>query len=408
MKSPEIPTNLEIVRPSEKVSQPPCIDLGKAKNSHVVASRFVRSYVEKHALKTNAPEASYGYHPPKETEPFESSALTLALALAIYNQEQSPQKFVREEQVTNQFQNLIREEYEASRKDSSLPTIGWEVEAPLQPYFIQTQDKTYTSRLREFNKRIGIPSNRINDAPANDDFYWEYATPPAYSADVAARILSELIKGRFIPSLKGTDDPEMIYDYLTQSQISLHINIGIPQTKNNTGSLSYIDKNKCRYLASFMALGFSSPLRMEWKKSTLLADIKDADFTDKSGTYRLEMKGLEMRNAKSYRQFQYAQLLSAALFEFYTDPDSELAVHWVSFMNDATSLMTFDETIFTKQTDDTQKQNVLKLLEDQQQEHAYELIATYAKRVKNTLDKKKKEPTLPFQGTVLLYSSASE
>lgn len=229
---------------------------------------------------------------------------------------------------------LILKEQVASDTSNPLPTIGFEVESPSKVNDLYT-NKDYGI----FFDSIGMPRNEIN-SPAEDFRFprWEFSPPPSYSASVQARILCELIKGGFIPSLTNSQRPEDIVKFLDDKLVSLHINLGVPL--KITASLSVDDDNVRTFLAAF-TLGFTSAQRLDKKTSGDVGSFQPAStVTAKTGKReeRLEIKALEVRTQSTYRLMHEIQSLGAALFAYLGDQDSYLGNHWLEARDEFKSL----------------------------------------------------------------------
>lgn len=220
---------------------------------------------------------------------------------------------------------LILEERVASNPSNPLPTIGFEVESPKKAGLFYT-NKNYG----RFFDLIWLPRNKLNPRTHDEQFdRWEFSPPPSYSASVQARILCELIKGGFIPSLAHSQSPEDIVRLLDDKLVSLHVNLGVPS--KITTSLSTDNDNVRTFLAAF-ALGFTSTQRLDNKTSGNMGSFKEVDTaTAKSGKRqeRLEIKALEVRTQSTYRLMHEIQNLGAALFAYLGDKDSHLGSHWL-------------------------------------------------------------------------------
>lgn len=253
---------------------------------------------------------------------FESDSLQLAVALAYYNFNQKSEKTPRERQILeNQLARLVRVEWAVSNPKNPLPTIGIEVEAPRKPF-----EKQDVSMYKEFFDAIGMPRNRVNAFPGETAEYWEFSPQPSYSAEVQARILSELIKGGFIASLRFSQDPRDIRQYLDDKFVSLHLNLGIPPFL----AVNYKQEREFRIFSTVLAVAFSSPERLRERQSNpFFRDKGAADFMRKApNSRRLEITALEVRTQNTHRLLKTAQILAASMFASCSDPRLPLASYW--------------------------------------------------------------------------------
>lgn len=155
----------------------------------------------------------------------------------------------------------------------------------------------------------------------NVSSYWEFSPPPSYHALTASVILAELIKGRFIPCLIGSTDPQDILEMLDEKLVSFHLNLGMfPGYKNPRH-----DNDNFR-LGTTLSLAFTSPLRQIKRWQSSFASVKEdqVERTLKSPKdieliSRLEMKAFEVRDRSIYRLMREAQLIGAALFDYYNE-----------------------------------------------------------------------------------------
>lgn len=293
--------NFKSLPPSELVSEPPVFNLDRAGESTTLVTLGGFAH----------------YH-----------ALSLALILAIYNQDPTNNvDYERATEVIGRFPNMVSSEVAAAKDENPLPTIGFEVESPKKPFDRVNDSEKYA----KFFDTITMPRNKVNgrvDQPTGSDF-WEFSPPPSYSAIVQRRILHELIRGRFIPSLRYSQHPDDVKTYLDEKLVSLHINLGIP--KKVARELPNIQNDPDVLLFSSMfAYAFTSPLRLKHRAQQVYTDIKDADETTKSGgkNKRLELKAFEVRTEAVYRLMEEVQLLSAGLFAEVGDYREDLAEKW--------------------------------------------------------------------------------
>jgi len=295
---------------SDIMSPPPVFDIGKA----VVSRRAVESM---------------------DVDGFSQfPALKLALMLSAYNLLVSETASGQElGSFLGRFSRLIEEEKDASDPLNLLPTIGFEVEVGIRGFRMMKSIQGWVKSFgyREIlQKKFGI--NNYNSYLPNVDNNTgmvELAPSPSYTSEVQSRILSELIKGGFILSLAKSKDPENIRAFLSETLVSLHVNLGIPRgAKINECPKTYEDIN---LFASMFAFAFSSPLRLEHKNSPHLLSVKDKNVTrtKKSGRNgRLEVKCLEVRDESVYRLLREIQLIGSSLFMAYADETSVLGDEW--------------------------------------------------------------------------------
>lgn len=254
-------------------------------------------------------------------------ALRIALTLSLYNHfvlDVNPSDS-KTERLYRSFQFLIQEEQQASQASNPLPTIGFEVESPQKVNDLY-DGKTYGY----FFDLIGMPRNRLNSNQGDDSSKysrWEFSPPPSYSSNTQERILCELIKGNFIPHLNFSQKPREIIELLDEKLISLHINLGIPDTALKT----FVIKNEnTRILMAAFALVFSSPERLERKSTDAIGQVKDAEQTLKncSKYKRLEIKSFEVLTENTYRLMYQVQSLATVLFAYFNDDNPLLKTIW--------------------------------------------------------------------------------
>ncbi|MDZ4209615.1 MAG: hypothetical protein U1C56_00380, partial [Candidatus Curtissbacteria bacterium] len=225
----------------ELISPPPVFNFEGARAARRYAFNFVKGRLG---------DAFYDFNP---------DSLQLAAALAYYNFNQRSEKTSREEQILeNQLSHLVRIERAASDSESPLPTIGVEVETPRKPF-----EKQEVSLYKEFFDAIGMPRNRANTFPDETTTYWEFSPEPSYSAEVQARILSELIKGGFIASLLFSQHPCDIREYLDDKLVSLHLNLGVPSFL----AVNSKQKREFRIFSTVLGVAFSSSERLRERQS---------------------------------------------------------------------------------------------------------------------------------------------
>lgn len=250
-------------------------------------------------------------------------ALNLALALRIYNQ-----IGIRVEEafypVISRSYKLINDEVTMSDAKNPLPTIGFEVESPSKPF----DSKGDTIGYKFFFDAIGMPRNKVNAGEIVSTF-WEFSPPPSYCAAVQRRILHELLEGGFIPSLRYSQKPEDIREYLDDKLVSLHLNLGIPN-RIERELPNFGNDPDVLLFSSMFAYAFTSPLRLQHRSQQVFANIKEADQTKKGGgqNKRLELKAFEVRSETTYRLMEEVQLLAAALFAYTGDYEEDLALAW--------------------------------------------------------------------------------
>lgn len=260
----------------------------------------------------------------------EFPALNLALALRIYNQDETG---VEEafQPTKRRLSQMIAGEITASDLTDPRPTIGFEVESPKKSFDKERDSSNYSY----FFDAIGMPRNKAN-AGTNAAIFWEFSPPPAYSAAVQRRILHELIQGRFIPTLLYSQDPVDIRTYLDDKLVSLHINLGIPNLIQR-GLVNFKNELDVLLFSSMFAYAFTSPLRLQQRNQTIFTDVKEAEQTAKSGGQyrRLELKAFEVGNETTYRLMEEVQLMGTALFADVGDYREDLALIWREVSNQA-------------------------------------------------------------------------
>lgn len=262
----------------------------------------------------------------------EFPALKLAWILSLYNIHDEAR-----ERVLYRINRLIKEEIGVSDSDNPLPTIGVEVESPRKPF---ADDQIGNSlRYAEFFDTIGMPRNKVNERvdhsklsiasqPAWDNTFWEFSPHPSYSTSVQNRILCELIHGRFIPSLKFSQNPHYIRNYLDDKLVSLHVNLGIPAWLVDKSLYQTPD---LKLFASLFVLGFTSPRRLFYRQTTNLVNDKSGEATKKSALStpkRIEIKALEVRTSSTYRLLEEVQLVGASVFVHLDRANSPLGQIW--------------------------------------------------------------------------------
>lgn len=282
------------------LSAPPIFDVDKA--------RGARSLVEKEELD-------------------DFPALQVALALSIYNMETVG--FGQNTQFSRRLEKLIGEEIKASSKTNPLPTIGIEVESPRKPFDRFRDSPDYA----EFFDAVGMPRNRVNSlsnykSRAKSETwpnFWEFSPPPSYTAAVQSRILCELVKGGFVPSLRFSKDPGNIKEYLDNKLVSLHVNLGsLPLNW-------FVHKEDSEVFGAAFAFAFTSAQRLASRQNREFVHFPAATPTLKSegaDDKRLEIKALEVGSENTYRLMREIQLLGAALFAFMGNTNQELADKW--------------------------------------------------------------------------------
>lgn len=288
------------------LSDPPIFDFGKAK----IAKSFVR---KEHG------EALSGF-----------KSLELALTLALYNflAKGGEEKDLGDASL--RLKRLAEEEIAASYISNPLPSVGIEVESPRRPFMFSSYLYEKYKYYKEFFDFMGMPRNKVNEDGRISD-YWEFSLRPSYSASTQARILSELLKGRFIPSLNRPYDPELVERNLDHKLVSLHVNLGM--FENPDANMGRGITPDFRIFALGLAFAFDSPER-------LLSRLSDNFFTTKSSNIvslkrskaRLEVKALEVSDSSTYRLLHEAQVIASALFASLSkDPKiakSGLAEKW--------------------------------------------------------------------------------
>lgn len=289
---------------SELISPPPVFNFEGARAARRYAFNFVKGRLG---------DAFYDFEP---------DSLQLAVALACYNFDQRFEKTPREEQILeNQLSRLVRIERTASDSESPLPTIGIEVETPRKPF-----EKQEAPCYKEFFDAIGMPRNRTNVFPDETTTYWEFSPEPSYSAEVQARILSELIKGGFIASLLFSQHPCDIREYLDDKLVSLHLNLGIPPFL----AVNSKQKREFRIFSTVLGVAFSSSERLRERQSSPFYRVKGSTvFRNKAPSKKkLEITALEVRAQNTYRLLKTAQILAASMFTSCLDPHLPIANHW--------------------------------------------------------------------------------
>lgn len=301
----------EYVSKLEIISAPPIIDIGAIEHAQQVVREL----------------------DPTEFRNF--SALRLALTLGLYNFSNVNHPTKEQEQAfLARFRPLINAEKLAAVPANPLPTIGWEVEARNKsaPHFPQDNTKpTY----EDFFKAMGWFNFNNNIKSFWETDVVEFSPLPSYTAEVSSRLLSELIKGGFVPSLRKSTDPSDIREYLGDKLISLHINLGVPKKSDKFGDEEARERVSWKF-SSIFALGYSSSDRLIHRFTSHLDSFKSGAGegvidTNKgtSNSGRVEIKALEVRDRSAYRLMWEIQNLGAAFFESYSSSgNSHLANEW--------------------------------------------------------------------------------
>ena len=317
---------LKVVPENFQVSSPPEFNIGKARK----AIKFVDSAFQ----ITDLP------------------ALRLALILSSYNrsgvkpESDDPNYFL----FSGKYTALVDAELRASDPSNMLPTIGIEVESP-RKLFDEDRDSIQYAIFFDSLTGIGMPRNRVNSSSSMDNFrtagntalFWEFSPPPSYSAAVQARIISELIKGRFIPSLKFSRKPEDIRELLDDKLVSMHINIGVPTW---AGEMTPLDEEGT-LLGQMFALAFTSATRLHKRmqsefiglKSNSEATCKSLPPDSKEDRKRIEFKACEVRDESCYRQLYEMQLLSCAYLSNRFSKDPAVSRVWSDLAVNAKEVM---------------------------------------------------------------------
>ena len=258
-------------------------------------------------------------------------ALSLALSLAAYNYATFVSG-VSDNQIRHflhRFDELVGQERAAADPQNPLPTIGIEVESPRKLFEKERDGLNYAN----FFDVLGMPRNRVNFNLSQAFAYWEFSPPPSYTASVQTRILSELIKPGFIPSLRYSQNPEDIREYLDNKLVSLHVNLGVPLSLvgnewNGWGSKFTKD---AELFSSMFPLAFTSPLRLKSRsREPFFADrMAEPTLKDQGGIHgRFELTALEVASASNYRLISEIQLLGACMFSDWTDKNHILGNVW--------------------------------------------------------------------------------
>ena len=306
----EVHIDPDIGRSSELVFMPPVLDRKKAKESQRIASDIVR--------------AEFG-----EAFP----GLTQSVALMLYSGAAPAAEYTLHDTTAEKIGKIINAERQALAFDytTPLPTLGFEVEAPVTPFL--THGGTLSALRLDYDNfctMIGLPYNRGNSSDSYQPELWEFAPSPTYAAFSSVEALQALFAARLIPQfdpeLTDTDFAAVIQRY-SKKLISFHINIGIPDivVKNMT---DIVDDS--HYLSAAFALAFTSPTRMRNRTSNHLTEIKSLNATHRTLlSSRIEMKALELRTPEDAGQLFHAQMLWTALCAaHYKNADQHLASFW--------------------------------------------------------------------------------
>lgn len=306
-------------------------------------------------------------------------ALRLALVLSCYNF----LNFTKREDFENLFQRLDplgENELIASDVNNPLPTIGIEVEVPRKPYNHQADFPRYAA----FFDTIGMPRNRINTSIGNAS-HWEFSPPPSFTGAVQTRILCELIKGYFIPSLLYSRNPQDIKEQLDDKLVSLHINLGIPtnmlaRIKEGFYGNGFQNEPDVQLFASGLAVSFSSTERLRYRSQNDFVFLSNGDKTVKGGGIngRLEIKALEVNTQRTYRLIKETQLLCTGLFAHLAGYPNHLAEKWEEVREEIVPI--FDEFGFEPNL--MRKQEAVSILISS---------TSIGQRIRNVLDRKAQE-----------------
>ncbi len=282
----------------------------------------------------------------RKDAPYYSESLKLAIALSLYNAKYTTQANGKEKGEINRRTrkhaiDLIRTESDAAQSHNILPTIGIEVEVPQIP--MRFDYETTALKYAEFFDAMNMPRNRSNERLKNIKSRWEFSPKPSYSAQVQARILSELIQGKFIPHLENSKKPEDVRQYLDENLVSLHINLGNPP--QNQGEL--MPSKDAEILSRALAIGYTSTLRLEHRKTKNMpfVDVRKKGSTTplfKNGMWgetRLELRGMEVLDSKTYRALYAAQALFGLSFKAHVQPDSIYKEAYDALMEDIATEM---------------------------------------------------------------------
>ena len=298
----------------------------------------------------------------KEAEYENFDALKLAVALSWYNYVLSEDGLQSARQTQIKLSNLITEEREASSPFNPLPTIGIEIESPNKP--LRMKPVLFDEYARFFDK-IGMPRNKINKSFVEffdgDPSYWEFSPPPSFSARVQSTIISQLIRGNFVPHLQDSQDPDDIKKYLSNKLVSLHINLGIPPKVGlKYGYQLYSNRDLNIFVSSF-AVGFTSPKRLECRQNKKsFFKIRVGTQTPKSlwSPGRIEVVSMEMRDQSAYRALRQIQLVAVALFAHLENPNSAFGRIWQEAELELFYLYT--GTGYISETDELKDNNTVK------------------------------------------------
>lgn len=222
---------------------------------------------------------------------------------------------------------LCRDEQEAL-ENPHLPTIGFEIETPTLPFL--NYRSMFSTDYRLFFNQIGIPRNHVNgdqELEAGHNTYWEFSPKPSFSAGVQSRIISELIQGRFIPSLVNSHESDDIQIMLDPNFVSMHINIGVPDGIQAEDILHDTDLTQ---LGTALALAYTSGERLKHRKQkqTKFAIVKPGLETSKNNGHApllVELKAMEVKDEHTYHALSTAQLVFAVYFAPFTEHYSQLA-----------------------------------------------------------------------------------
>ncbi len=200
-----------------------------------------------------------------------NSSLSVACRLGLYNllssgsiDSDSLEAFFK------RFGILTQKEALFADKNNPFPPIGVEVEVPRK-----VMKPENLPAYADFFDKIGMPRNKVNkhldDLTYLSFSFWEFSPHPSYYAGTQSSIISELIKGRFIPSLLDSQNPEDIRRYLDDKLVSLHVNLEI----NRQDSTDPEEVFNYEIFSEMFALALTSPERLEFRRSKEHFQIKN-------------------------------------------------------------------------------------------------------------------------------------
>lgn len=294
----------------------------------------------------------------------------------------------------NKINRLSKLEKEYSSEGNILPTIGIEIEVPIENL---TQDK-----VKILNK-LNIPNHE-----ERKDSLWEMNPDFSYSPWAQAQMIQELADMDALP-LK--ESPKNSKKKIVNDEIlSLHVNFGMPNSvqkrimENNYTSITYMN--------DALTYAFSSPERIAGRKTKTAIGLEDDAKESKKNTnkdessigkrklMRLELRAQEFRDYPTYRMLVESQRIAALLIAEMTlsgkigisREERDLVILWQKFENDIKDL--FDKFDLEKGMVDSYRgtYKIIEILKEPESDikpnlkkSCREIISRYSKEVAKIL-----------------------